>query len=166
VDLEWYRKNAKSLVRTFRAGDPKAIARAEAVLGGRARERFALSDAQHVVAVEQGHRSWTELVKAPPHEWTIETGLEYGPGDPVVLRAVQRRHVQVDDQGGAVARAGAPPGWRDVADQIADAAIVNIARNGNVSLPVVGRGPGLDAIVERIGRASLMLYEELLDLDD
>jgi hypothetical protein len=110
--------------------------------------------------------SQAELVHAETREWSIETGLEYGPGDPVVLRAVQRRHLYVGDGGGAVARAGKPPGWRDIADQIADASIVNIARNGSVSLPVVEQGPGFDAIADRVARASLMLYEELLELDD
>jgi hypothetical protein len=163
VDIEWYRKNAKTLARAFRDGDAHAVARAESVLGDRARERFGLSDAQHVVAVEHGYRTWPELVKAPPREWLVETGLEYGPGDPVVLRAVQRRHVYIGDQGGAVARAGMPPGWRDVADQIAEGLIVNIARNGHVSLPVMGSR--YESVVERIARASLVLYEELLDLD-
>ena len=109
--------------------------------------------------------SQAEDMHAQAREWSIETGLEYGPGDPVVLRAIQRRHVYVSDDGAAVARAGTPPGWRDVADQIADGLTVNIARNGSVSLPVVGKGPGFDAIVERIARGSLMLYEELLDLE-
>jgi hypothetical protein len=49
-DLEHERKEAKRLVRAFRAGEPEAVHRAEAVLGARARERFGLSDAQHVVA--------------------------------------------------------------------------------------------------------------------
>ena len=100
---------------------------------------------------------------APAREWTIETGLEYGPGDPVVLRATRRRHLWVGDDGAAVGRAGKPPGWRDVADQIADGLVVNIARNGSVSLPVMGSS--YESVVDRIARASLMLYEELLDLD-
>ena len=165
MDLEWYRKDAKSLLRAFRAGDPKATARARAVLGARAHERFALSDAQHVVAVEHGHRRWAELAKSPTRrEWIVDTGLEYGPGDPVVLLAVRRRHLYVGDQGAALARAGKPHGWREVADQIADGLIVNIASNGSVSLPVMGSS--YESVVERIGRASLMLYEELLELGD
>ncbi len=110
--------------------------------------------------------SQAEPVHAEQREWTIDTGLEYGPGDPVVLRAVQHRHIHLGDDGAAVARAGTPPGWRDVADQIADGLVVNIARNGTVWLPVVAKGPGFDAITDRIAQASVLLYEELLDLDD
>ena len=59
MDLERYRKDAKAFVRAHRAGDPEALARAEAVLGSRG--RFQLSDAQYVVAVEHGYRTWPEL---------------------------------------------------------------------------------------------------------
>ncbi|MDX6485229.1 MAG: hypothetical protein QOF43_382 [Gaiellaceae bacterium] len=97
-------------------------------------------------------------------EETVETEHEYSPGDPVTLRIVRRRIPMVGDQGGAVARAGKPEGWREVADEIADRFVVNVSRSGVVSLPVVRRGPGFDAIAERIGRASLALYEELLEL--
>ncbi|HWE81177.1 MAG TPA: ankyrin repeat domain-containing protein [Gaiellaceae bacterium] len=61
MDLEWLRKDAKALRRGFASGDPASIVRAEHVLGVRARERFGLSDAQHVVAVEHGYRTWPEL---------------------------------------------------------------------------------------------------------
>jgi hypothetical protein len=97
-------------------------------------------------------------------ERTVETGLGYGPGDPVVLRVVQRRHLYVLDDGAAIERAGRPPGWRVVAERLADELVVNISRSGVVSLPVSPRGPGYDAIVERIAHASLALYQELLEL--
>src|SRR5216117_2295861 len=64
VDLERYRKDAKALLRAFRSGDAEASARAAGVLGARARERFQLSDAQHVVAVEHGYRTWPDLKRA------------------------------------------------------------------------------------------------------
>ena len=62
MDLERYRKDAKALVRAHRAGETGALARAQAVLG--ARGRFRLSDAQHVVAVEHGYRTWPDLKRA------------------------------------------------------------------------------------------------------
>jgi hypothetical protein len=96
---------------------------------------------------------------------TLATALEYLPGDPVTLRITRRRLIEVTDQGGAVERAGKPPGWRDVADWLADDFVVN-SRSGKVSLPVSQCGPGYDAIVERIAQASLALYEELLELED
>jgi len=64
VELERYRKDAKALVRAYRHGDAEAQARAHAVLGGRAEQRFQLSDAQHVVAVEHGYRTWPDLKHA------------------------------------------------------------------------------------------------------
>jgi hypothetical protein len=64
VDLERYRKDAKALVRAHRRGEADADARARAVLGGHAQQRFRLSDAQHVVAVEHGYRTWPELKHA------------------------------------------------------------------------------------------------------
>lgn len=158
--MEHHRKQAKSLRRAFRAGDPDATRRAELVLGKRARQRFLLSDAQHVGAVENGYRTWAEL----KHETAfsdelVDTGLEYGPGDPVRVRIVRRgRRIRVSDEGAAVARAGRPPGWRDIAQQIDDELIVNVSRQGEVWLPGDGR------LVRRIAEASLALYQELLDL--
>ena len=86
------------------------------------------------------------------------------PGEPVALRITHGRLVAVSDDGGAVERAGRPPGWRDVADRLAEELVVNVSRSGVVSLPVTRGGPGFDAIVERIADASLALYQELLEL--
>ena len=61
LSLEYFRKQAKSLAKAHRAGDSGGVQRAERVLGERAKQRFLLSDAQHVVAVEAGFRSWAEL---------------------------------------------------------------------------------------------------------
>jgi hypothetical protein len=59
LDLDWYRKEAKRLVRAYRARDAGTIDR---VRGGRgARERFALGDAQHLIAVEHGFASWADF---------------------------------------------------------------------------------------------------------
>ena len=59
--MEYYRKQAKALVRAHRAGEREAVERAGRVLGARAGQRFLLTDAQFVIAREQGHRSWAEL---------------------------------------------------------------------------------------------------------
>jgi hypothetical protein len=99
-------------------------------------------------------------------ERIVETGFEYVPGDPVRVRVVRRdRRTRVTDDGGAVERTGLPPGWREVAERIADEVVVNVSRHGVISLPVSRRGPGLEALVERIGEASLALYQEILELD-
>jgi hypothetical protein len=176
VDLERCKKDAKALVRAFRDGDPEAVGRAEKVLGHRARDRFQLSDAQHVVAVERGHRTWPELRRTAAaqdgqreelmrQEEHLDTGLEYRPGEPVVIRTVRRRHIHVTDDGAAVTKAGKPDGWRELASQIEHELCVNVGRNGAVSLPVVPAGPGVDAIVRRVADASLALYQGILDLE-
>jgi hypothetical protein len=326
MDLERMRKDAKALRRAFAADDATAVSRAEQVLGERAGERFGLSDAQHVVAVENGYRTWPELRRAALAEpaplerllylgereaaekiaeraveplalWTaaalgrldllvqlhgtpearahrpdlgragwpsalpgsddeqtvldealcfaasngrdlaiewlldhgadpngapylgmtplhfavafarpstiklllesgaesvavdgirgatpgawaradgqtmlvallegMDTGREYLPGEPVDLHVDFRRFPYVLDRGRAIELGGRPEGWRSVADRIARERIVNVSRNGIVSLPVVRDGPGFDAIVDRIADASVELYEELLEL--
>ena len=60
-DLEYYRKQAKHLLRSYEAGDAAARARAAEVLGDRAAGRFLLSDAQFVLAQEHGFRTWAEF---------------------------------------------------------------------------------------------------------
>jgi hypothetical protein len=60
-DLEYYRKQAKHLQRTYAAGDAAAQARVADVLGDRAAGRFLLSDAQFVLAQEHGFRTWAEF---------------------------------------------------------------------------------------------------------
>ena len=60
-DLEYYRKQAKHLLRSYEAGDAAARGRAAEVLGDRAAGRFVLSDAQFVLAQEHGFRTWAEF---------------------------------------------------------------------------------------------------------
>jgi hypothetical protein len=57
-DLEYYRKQAKHLQRTYATGDAAAQAQVADVLGDRAAERFLLSDAQFVLAQEHGFQTW------------------------------------------------------------------------------------------------------------
>jgi hypothetical protein len=60
-DLEYYRKQARHLQRSYEAGDAAARARAAEVLGDRAAGRFLLSDAQFVLAQEHGFRNWADF---------------------------------------------------------------------------------------------------------
>ena len=64
MELEHFRKDAKRLLRAFRGDEPEALARAHEALGERAHKRFQLGDAQHVVAIEHGYRSWPQLKHA------------------------------------------------------------------------------------------------------
>jgi hypothetical protein len=189
--MEYHRKQAKALVRGFRAGERKAVERAETVLGVRARERFLLSDAQYVVAREQGHRSWAELrrsLEPPPsdrvdairaaldaarREWTetgevvLDAGIEYVDGEPVDVRVRKRAHrYTIDDDGAAVAKAGRPPGWFRVAERVVEEDWLNLNRRGVVFVPAVEGGHDLAPLVLRIGDLSAAVYQELLELDE
>jgi hypothetical protein len=137
-------------------------------------ERFRLSDAQHLIARERGYRSWPELKRAAEREsapelrseMVLDTGREYAPGAPVRVWVVHRRgRISVTDDGVALARAGGPSAWREVATGVERELDVNVSRHGVISLPVVPVGPSEQAIVQRIGRASQSFYQELLDLD-
>jgi hypothetical protein len=101
-------------------------------------------------------------------ETVIETGQEYAPGDPVRVRVVHRQQrISITDDGEAVEQAGRAPGWREVAARVADEFVVNVSRHGVISLPLVRGGRLAEHdIVQRIGEASLALYQGLLELDD
>jgi hypothetical protein len=60
-NLEYYRKQAEDLHRTYATGDAAAVARVAEVLGDRAAERFLLDDAQFVLAQEHGFLNWAEF---------------------------------------------------------------------------------------------------------
>lgn len=82
------------------------------------------------------------------------------------MRVVRReRRTTVTDDGRALEKARPAPGWRTRARRIARDLDVNVSRQGTVSLPVVAVGPGLEAIVQRVAAASLVLYQELLELE-
>jgi hypothetical protein len=175
LNLEHHRKQAKRLLRAARSGVPEAQARAAAVLGDQALERLQLSDALHVVAREQGYGSWPELKATsekarPPSdparvETSVDTGLEYRPGDPVHVRVVRRGpRTWVSDDGAAFERAGGPSTWPEAARRVERELVVNFSRSGVISLPVVPVGPSEEHVVRRIGEASRAFYQELLEL--
>ena len=60
--LEYYRREAKELLRAHRGGDEAARDRVAGMLG--VRGRFLLADAQLVLAREHGFRSWSDLRRA------------------------------------------------------------------------------------------------------
>ncbi|MBA2637209.1 MAG: hypothetical protein H0U79_03125 [Solirubrobacterales bacterium] len=179
--MEYYRKQAKALVRNFRAGRREAIERAEAVLGERARERFLLGDAQYVIAREHGQRTWRELACA--HEQAPSDRLgrirgaldaaraSWGEVGEVMLadgvRVRKRGHrYRVDDRGEAVARAGSPPGWLAVAERVVELEGMNVSRRGVVFVPAVEGGLDLASLALRIADTSDAVYVALLELDD
>jgi hypothetical protein len=167
MDLDGCRREAKRLVRAASAGDESALTRAEAVLGRRALERFLLSDAQHVVAREEGFRTWAELRRSQPEERIVETGLRYGPGEPVRIRIRRRgNRYDLDDLGDAVRLAGKAPGWREAAEHAVEP--MNVSRSGVVFVPAVeGSFPDRDveALARRLGASARAVYDALLELE-
>ena len=172
--MEYHRKQAKALVRAHRAGEPDATRRAHAVLGSRAAQRFLLSDAQYVVAREQGFRTWKELRQAQDAspEWVegedvvLSTGLEYAPGEPVEV-VVRKRSWKFDlsDSGRAVELAGRPSGWRDVAEPIVNEQyFINVNRRGVVF--VQSNALRLDSLATRVAECSRAVHAALLELGE
>jgi hypothetical protein len=92
--------------------------------------------------------------------------MRYLSDRPVQVTVKRReRRVDVTDEGRAVALAGTPPGWRDVARRIEQDYCVNVSRHGAVFLPVSGPFT-VEEIEERIAAASLALFQDLLELQD
>jgi hypothetical protein len=164
--MEYQRKQAKDLVRAFRAGEPAALQRAAAVLGARAQDRFLLSDAQHVVASEQGFRTWSELkrakVRSAEGNDAVATDLVYTAEEPVEV-VVRKRgwRFDVSDGGRAVELAGRPSGWLATAEQVVAAYALNVNRRGVVFVQT--NEARLERLVARVAECSVALYQELLD---
>jgi hypothetical protein len=171
--MEYHRKQAKELVRAHRAGEHEATRRARAVLGSRASQRFLLSDAQYVVAREQGFRTWQELRRAhgasrawiEREEVVIATDLVYGPTERVDV-VVRKRGWKFDvtDGGRAAELTGRPNGWLAAAERVAEEHALNVNRRGVVF--VQSNESRLGGLVDRVAACSRDVYEALLELGD
>jgi len=165
--VERHRRQAKLLLRSVRGGDAAAIERARRVVGDRLSERFVLADAQHVVAVEAGARSWADLLHGQPAErLVVADELVYAPGEPVRV-LVRRRggRYLISDEGRAVALAGRPSRWLEVAKRVVERErALNVNRRGVVFVPSVEGGADRERLVRRVAEASLALHDELLEL--
>jgi hypothetical protein len=177
-DLDHYRKDAKAFVRAFRDSESRAVRRAEAVLGRRAHARFALSDAQYVIAVEHGYASWAELKRACERSGLdglqgVERGevvlgydLRYTEGEPVEVYVKKRLHAfDITDRGNAVRLAGKPPGWLEAATSAVDEYSLNVSRRGVVFVGTVYPRM-LEWLCSRTAEASLAVYAAVRDLDE
>jgi hypothetical protein len=167
VDLNAYRKDAKALVRAVRAADPAAVSRAEAALGSRARRRFVLADAQHVVALESGFRSWRELrAQLRPELVDLESVTAATAHCRFPVRARLRGYrVHLDDRGAAVSAAGKPAGWLELAREVVDEHWLNVNRAGVV---FVGARYDRDLVelALRVADTAAHVYEAVLELRD
>jgi hypothetical protein len=100
-------------------------------------------------------------------EVVLDGGIEYVEGDPVEVFVRKRLHrYLIDDLGGAVDRAGRPPGWLEAARRVAeDEHWLNVGRNGHVFVPAVEGGFELASLVLRVADASVAVHQELLELE-
>jgi len=161
-----------------------AHGRAQRVLGAKARERFVLADALHVVARERGAASWPALVaeqRLGPirtalddaldengcAEIEVETDLTYPEGAPVVL-AVRRRQstLLVHDRGEAVRRAGRRTGWRHAAERAVEPTGMNVSGSTGVVFVPAHLGRNLEWLALRVAQASIDVLEAIVELDD
>jgi hypothetical protein len=96
---------------------------------------------------------------------TVQSSLEYLPGEPVRV-VVRKRSIRYDigDDGGAIALAGKPRGWREVAERLCAEEGMNLARDGRVWVAVT-QGRDLDALAARIAELSAEVYDAVLDLE-
>ena len=87
----------------------------------------------------------------------MDTGLEYAPGDHVLVRVVKRDgRERASDEARAAAKAGSTKVPEAVARRVEAEFVVNVSRRGEVFLPG-------ERFARRIGEASLALYQDLLD---
>jgi hypothetical protein len=106
-----------------------------------------------------------EVTQAERVDRSIDSGLEYLPGEPVLVHVVQRgNRYLVTDDGAAVERAGRPRGWREAAQRSMDEDCLNLSRSGAVFVPAVGDGSSIESLVERVAALSLGVYQEILEL--
>jgi hypothetical protein len=182
--LDAWRRDARALLRAARSGDEAARERATAVLGPRARERFVLADALHVVAREHAATSWPALVatrrRGPIRaaldealnengcaEIDVETDLTYPDGAPVVVSVKRReRNVLLQDGGAAVRRAGRPRGWRQAAEHAAERTGMNVSRTTGAVFVPAHLGRDLESLALRLAQASIDVLEAIVELDD
>ena len=88
----------------------------------------------------------------------MDTGLEYAPGDRVLVRVIKRDgRERVSDEARAASKAGRAKVPEEIARRVEEEFVVNVSRRGEIFLPG-------ERFTRRIGEASLALYQDLLDL--
>ena len=103
-------------------------------------------------------------IKSRAGETVVDTDIAYRADDPVLIRVRRREHrYDLTDDGGAVGRAGRPPGWLAVAQRVVAGTGMNVNRRGVVFVPAV-EGRDLDALGTRLAETSRLVYLALLEL--
>jgi hypothetical protein len=99
-------------------------------------------------------------------EISLDTGLEYGSGDPVRVTVRRRdRRYDLHDDGTAVTLAGRRAGWREVMEREVERTGMNVNRRGVVFVPAV-EGRDIDALARRLAETSRACYLALLELGE
>jgi hypothetical protein len=102
---------------------------------------------------------------ADQHDATVDTGLYYRSGHPVLIQVRHRgRRYDLTDGGAAVELAGKRPGWLETAQRVVTVDGFNVNRRGVVSVPVV-EGRDIDGLCARLGASSRRVYLAVLELD-
>src|SRR4051812_18478847 len=87
-DLNQLKRQAKDLLKAYRAGDADAVAEVDRLYLAAVRASFALHDAQLVVARRYGFRSWTKLKEHVDRATVAKLAEAAKTGDVVRLRAL------------------------------------------------------------------------------
>jgi hypothetical protein len=97
-------------------------------------------------------------------EALVDSGLDYGDGEPVLVSVRKRgNRIDIDDRGRGAAKAGKPRGWLPLAEEVVARDFLNVNRAGVVFVGSF-EGRELEPLVQRVADRSLAVYEELLDL--
>jgi hypothetical protein len=100
-------------------------------------------------------------------EKTHESGLFYGGAGPVIVRIRKREHrYDIDDDGNGARLSGGrgAEGWLEVAERAVEEEAMNVNRRGVVFVQAV-EGRDIEKLVGQVARASLAVYDALLELD-
>lgn len=101
-------------------------------------------------------------------EALVEPGARYTSADPVAVRIRRRgRRLDLDDRGAAVALAGRPPGWLELAERVVASDGMNVNRRGVVFVPAV-EGGRIDVarLAVRLAETSAAVHAALLDAEE
>src|SRR5438094_7884748 len=96
----------------------------------------------------------------------LDSGLQYGDGEPVLVAVRKReRRVDIDDRGRGVEKAGKPPGWLEVAREVVERDSLNVNRAGVVFVGSF-EDRAYAPLVGRFAYRVLTDYEDILVLID
>jgi hypothetical protein len=95
---------------------------------------------------------------------TIDTGLTYRVGEPVLIRVRRRGHrYDIGDEGEAVELAGKPDGWLSETQRLVAEEGFNVNRSGVVFVPAI-EGRDIASLALRLAGTCRTVYLSLLEL--